>query len=386
MAEITAAQVKQVVSVASGIIYSQEGNYGTVNKNDNEHGMSIGKCQWNADAGRALSLLQTIVKANDAQAKKILGASLYKEITESKSSAWNNQGRAATAEEAKAISALLTSKEGKEAQDNLAEKDITRYINNGVKNGVVSLKALAYYADLENQGGASASKRIATAAGKALGGMEKVGLKEIHEYALKDTGKLSQYPKRRNSVYEAVKSSNLSDNAEVGENTDKEENAKNEPQEKPQTANKEVQTLSKGDIVTFTGGLVYVSSAAPKAAKEKNVVSTCKVTVVNAAGKHPYHLVSTDGKSIYGWVDAEDIKELATNEQKEPGSVAKGDIVTFTGGPVYVSSTASNVAKEKNVVSTCKVTAVNAAGKHPYHLVSTDGKGIYGWVDAKNVK
>lgn len=52
----TAAQVKKVVKVASGIIYSQEGNYGSVNKNDNNHGMSIGKCQWNAYWGRALPL------------------------------------------------------------------------------------------------------------------------------------------------------------------------------------------------------------------------------------------------------------------------------------------------------------------------------------------
>lgn len=386
MAKVTAAQIKKVVEVASDIIYSQEGNYGTVNKNDNEHGMSIGKCQWNADAGRALPLLQTIVKANDEQAKKILGESLYKEITGSKSSAWSNKGRTATAEEAKAIFALLTSEEGKKAQDNLAEKDITRYVNNGVKNGVVSLKALAYYADLENQGGSGGSKRIATAAAEALGGMEKVGLEEIHEYALKDTGKLGQYVKRRNKVYEAVKSSNLSDIAEVEENTDKTENSKNEPQEKPQTANKEAQTLTKGDIVTFTGGPVYVSSAVPKAAKEKNMVSTCKVTAVNATGKHQYHLVSTDGKGIYGWVDAEDIKETATNAQKATGSVEKGDTVTFTGGAVYRSSTAEKEALIKNVVSTCKVTVVNATGKHPYHLVSQDGKGIYGWVDAKNVK
>lgn len=51
---VTAAQVKKVVKVASGIIYSQEGNYGSVNRNDNNHGMSIGKCQWNAYWGRAL--------------------------------------------------------------------------------------------------------------------------------------------------------------------------------------------------------------------------------------------------------------------------------------------------------------------------------------------
>ena len=34
---VTAAQIKKVVKVASGIIYSQEGNYGSVNRNDNDH-------------------------------------------------------------------------------------------------------------------------------------------------------------------------------------------------------------------------------------------------------------------------------------------------------------------------------------------------------------
>ena len=62
---VTAAQVKKVVKVASGIIYSQEGNYGSVNRNDNNHGMSIGKCQWNAYWGRALPLLKSIVERSN---------------------------------------------------------------------------------------------------------------------------------------------------------------------------------------------------------------------------------------------------------------------------------------------------------------------------------
>ena len=97
---VTTAQIKKVVSVASGIIYSQEGNYGSVNRNDNSHGMSVGKCQWNAYWGRALPLLQSIVKKDTEQAKKILGESLYNEIAGSSTDAWNKQERAATEEEA----------------------------------------------------------------------------------------------------------------------------------------------------------------------------------------------------------------------------------------------------------------------------------------------
>lgn len=141
---VTAAQIKKVVKVASGIIYAQEGNYGSVNKNDNKHGMSIGKCQWNAYWGRALPLLQAIVNKDQEQAKEILGETLYNEIAGSSAGAWNKQERVATEEEAKAISELLSTPQGKEVQDDLADEDITRYVKNGVKAGVVSLKALAY--------------------------------------------------------------------------------------------------------------------------------------------------------------------------------------------------------------------------------------------------
>ena len=145
-------------------------------------------------------------------------------------------------------------------------------------------------------------------------------------------------------------------------------------------------TLKEGDTVTFTGGGVYVSSTADKAAKTISKESTCKVTAVNAKGAHPYHCVSQDGKGVYGWVNAESIKEASVTARNDPKSVSKGDTVTFTGGPVYKSSTAAQASTNKNVSSRCEVTAINAKGAHPYHCVSQDGKGIYGWVDKGNVK
>ncbi|MDD3040520.1 hypothetical protein [Bacteroides sp.] len=369
---VTAAQVKKVVKVASGIIYAQEGNYGSVNKNDNDHGMSIGKCQWNAYWGRALPLLQTIVNADKVQAKELLGDNLYKEIAESGADAWNKKKRVATDEEAKKLSALLSSNQGKKAQDELADADITVYVKNGVKVGVVSLKALAYYADLENQGGSGASKRIAQEAGEAVKGVEKVGLEEIHAYALKDSV-MGQYASRRGKVYEAVKASELAD---VSNNTQ-------DTATKPQDTAK---TLSKGDTVTFTGGGVYISSTAQNEAKRIEKVSTCRVTAINLKGSRPYHLISQDGKGVYGWVNADSIKEVSTTAQNDPTSVSKGDTVTFTGGGVYISSTAQNEAKRIEKVSTCKITAINAKGTHPYHCISQDGKGVYGWVNAADVK
>ena len=296
---VTATQIKKVVKVASGIIYAQEGNYGNVNRNDNKHGMSIGKCQWNTYWGRALPLLQTIVNKDQEQAKEILGEALYTEIAGSSPKAWDKQVRAATEEEAKAISKLLSTPQGKEAQDDLADEDITRYVKNGVKVGIVSLKALAYYADLENQGGSGGSKKIAETAGEALGGIEKVGLEAIHEYALKDDSKLGKYASRRVSVYEAVKASELADISAEDKPT---------AQTPPTTTQNGSNSVEKGDSVTFIGGGVFKSSMAKNATYTKNVTSKCRVTATNPGSTHPYHLISQDGKGVYGWVDKADVK------------------------------------------------------------------------------
>jgi len=370
---VTAAQIKKIVNVASGIIYAQEGNYGGVNRNDNKHGMSIGKCQWNAYWGRALPLLQSIVKKDIEQAKGILGESLYNEIAGSSADAWNKQEREATKAEAKAISELLETPQGKEAQDDLAEKDITDYVKNGVKAGLVSQKALAYYADLENQGGNGAGRRIATTAGNDAGGVEKVGLDKIHAYALKD-GVMGQYESRRAKVYKAVKESKL---------TDVQEEKK---QYIPQTTQNAPKSLEIGVSVTFIGGGVFVSSTAKSVSRTMETTSKCRVTAANPRSAHPYHLISRDGKGVYGWVNAESIKELAKTADNDPKTVSCGNLLTFTGGPVYKSGAAKQASTEKDVVSTCKVTAVNLGSAHPYHLISQDGKGVYGWVDKENVK
>lgn len=63
--------------------------------------------------------------------------------------------------------------------------------------------------------------------------------------------------------------------------------------------------------------------------------------------------------------------------------VKVGDTVQFTGGAVYASASAATAAHTRPA-SRCRVTqAYN--GKHPYHLISEDGKSVYGWVDAANI-
>lgn len=60
-----------------------------------------------------------------------------------------------------------------------------------------------------------------------------------------------------------------------------------------------------------------------------------------------------------------------------------GDIVNFTGGPVYKSSDASTASVTRGA-SKCKITATYK-GKHPYHCISEDDKDVYGWVDASAI-
>jgi hypothetical protein len=192
--------IKNIVSHALPIIFSNEGNYGSVNKDDCG-AVSIGKIQWHGN--RALNLLNRIVKANKSEAKIKLGYDLYNEVIKSRD--WSR--RIVTKSEAKDISYLLTTTQGKEAQDQQASDDVAAYIKNGIKLGIKDYKALIYYADVENQGGAGASKRIGQAAIKKAG-KKNVTLDIYHSCALIDKV-MSQYAQRRCTVYNKCRVLNI---------------------------------------------------------------------------------------------------------------------------------------------------------------------------------
>ena len=80
-------------------------------------------------------------------------------------------------------------------------------------------------------------------------------------------------------------------------------------------------------------------------------------------------------------------KADAPDAPNTSGNLKVGDVVTFTGKMHYSSSYAS--AKSASCMSgQAKVTAINAKGAHPYHLVAVPGKGsnVYGWVDAADIQ
>lgn len=185
---------KEVAAAAAAIIFANEGGYSSVNANDNGT-VSVGKVQWHGN--RALSLLKVIVqKIGQTAAADILGAVLCNEILTDTS--WKT--RTVDAAEKAKLSKLLGTPQGKAAQDAQAEADILSYVSNGVKLGIEDRQSLVYYADLENQGGAGASKRVGLAAAQNAGGSAKVTLPAIHAAALADRA-MGKYTSRRTLVY-----------------------------------------------------------------------------------------------------------------------------------------------------------------------------------------
>ena len=89
--------------------------------------------------------------------------------------------------------------------------------------------------------------------------------------------------------------------------------------------------LEVGALVVFTGGKVYVSSDATKAAATRGR-QTCKITQISTKSwsVHQYHLISTEKKypyNVYGWVDKANIEGTGSN----------GTAATTNGGTQQVT-------------------------------------------------
>lgn len=80
---------------------------------------------------------------------------------------------------------------------------------------------------------------------------------------------------------------------------------------------------------------------------------------------------------------------LEAAEQALPLAGEKGSLtvigvnsrVIFSGGAVYSSSRAEEPERQFTGESACRVTYYAEGSPHPFHLVSEDGSGVYGWVD-----
>lgn len=102
-------------------------------------------------------------------------------------------------------------------------------------------------------------------------------------------------------------------------------------------------TIAVGDIVQFAGGKVYASSTAAQAASTRGA-SKCKVTATVPGAKHPFHLISEDGKGVYGWVDAAAVGQGGGSAPANP--YAAGRKIALSNAPLYASSTAKNAVRK----------------------------------------
>ena len=92
--------------------------------------------------------------------------------------------------------------------------------------------------------------------------------------------------------------------------------------------------IKVGEIVNFVGNKHYsnTNSASPKSCKP----GEAGVKDIKKSGKHPYCLVRTSGSTstVYGWVDAADIKKIEKKEE-EVAVFAKGDKVKIADGATW---------------------------------------------------
>lgn len=94
--------------------------------------------------------------------------------------------------------------------------------------------------------------------------------------------------------------------------------------------------IKVGSVVVFKGGSVYVASDAEKAAATRGR-STCKVTIIStkAWSVHPYHLISTDGGKVYGWVDKDCIEGAAATGTSGKTNAGTQQVTTGSKKAVY---------------------------------------------------
>ncbi len=196
--KVCAVSDSTIVYAAMEIIVSAEGDYGSINANDNG-ALSIGKVQWHAT--RALDLLKMIIAKNASSAISILGQTLYDEIN----SATDWSARTLSSAESTVVSQLLTTPEGIEAQDELAYNDILSYVSNAKALGITDPCAIVYFCDLNNQHGLGGAKRVAASASELSGSYAAITLATLHTAALADST-AGKYPTRRENVYNYVMS------------------------------------------------------------------------------------------------------------------------------------------------------------------------------------
>lgn len=145
---------EELIKRAAGIIFANEGNYSSVNADDNG-ALSVGRLQWHGT--RALRLLKKIINAlGEGASLGMITPELYREIKGA--SSWSK--RTVSTYEKLLLSELLSTDESHSVQDAQAEEDVAGYLSHAHSLGVEEEDAMIFLSDIENQGGGAASARI----------------------------------------------------------------------------------------------------------------------------------------------------------------------------------------------------------------------------------
>lgn len=136
------------LDVMADIIFQQEGsgkNYGNINPCD-VHSISIGILQWNG--GNAKDLM---IRIRDKNPTKFNTLYSQYNATFPMDKTWWGYSVARDDNNYKAIQAIITSDEGKLAQDEVCKEYLSQYIDVGMTLGVTDYKAQIYFCDMYNQ-------------------------------------------------------------------------------------------------------------------------------------------------------------------------------------------------------------------------------------------
>ena len=311
----------EITSAAVTIIVRNEGNYGSVNANDNG-ACSIGALQWHAT--RALNLLQKIAAANPTNASNILGSSLYNEVVSS--SSWSY--RTLSSGESSAVSALLTTAEGTSIQDSLASSDVSGYIASGQQLGISNAGVLVFYAEVYNRGCAIAA-RVARNAANSAGSYSAITLSGIYQAAVADSGNSSGYfTARLTNAYNYINSLGWGDASASGD--------AGSTQETPSTS--DFSESYAGTYTVTASSLNMRSGPATSCSKVTTIPNGTTVTVTSGNGA--WAAVSYNGMTGYCSMDY--LAQVAAETTTTAATTAEETTTTPATTPETVVTTVAN--------------------------------------------
>lgn len=153
----------------------------------------------------------------------------------------------------------------------------------------------------------------------------------------------------------------------------------------PQEAKEKVTTLEKLQDYKDQLQLLKDQKEANKVIEMINELDNNYDEKAIKAARKAYESLSENQKELVTNLFILQDNELRLSKMVTSTNLNVGDIVIFKGGNIYYGSQTTYVANTIGK-SKCKVTHVARDAAHPYHLVSLDGVGVYGWVDVKDIE